>query len=422
MRFTLVFILLGLVLDRVKSHTDEELFALFVKRKSGSREESASIIRTVAMEYYPYCFLDSGSGQWRGAFFDLMAEAARSINASLQVTRTAGRFSQMADVVAAGSVDAAGLVFSMTAARMEHMDFTTIVYRDAATLHQSQNAMGVNEKLVGIGAFFKAFHSASWMSILVLTPIAIASYWLTSDASLSKACETILILFLQRSADVAGNNASSRVAFLTANACFFFLYSLYAGLLTSVMVAKEEPPSYANWQDLLDADVKLYLMENTAFQDAFLESESDSAMRKVYGKVLDESRGGFYQSLEEGIAKTVENPHSVMFESSLAVKTHTSNVRPVEGFLHRIVSNYAFALAENSKWKNSLDRSLRQIEEQGWKKRIMGSYGVNDQANMEEVEEEESESLDMRTLMFPFSCLLIGMLTSIVFMMKEKMS
>jgi len=69
---------------------------------------------------------------------------------------------------------------------------------------------------------------------------------------------------------------------LTVSFTCLFIFLIYTSEFTASMTARPSPGRIFSFRDILDRDMKVILFKGTVYENIFANSESDSAIRKVY--------------------------------------------------------------------------------------------------------------------------------------------
>lgn len=319
------------------------------------------------------------------------------------------------------NVDMSATGLTITSERSEVLDFTVGVLHGDITLYIG---VPLNQE-INWAAFLHIFEPLVWILIAGSLFILAIALSLVDKKPFASAIVLQLLLLGQRDSPWSWNQhqnlTAAKFIFMFSSIFSFIIFSHYTADLTSLMTSGIADPPINSFQDILDRDLTLIWTPNTAEEQTLEQAESDSAMNKVYKKMLKSPEFTKYLDWtleDEHFANLLHsNPKYVSYGTTISIKRH--GIRALS-FDETSATHLGIALKKGSEFKKIFDYHLIYMRESGILHQIESKWLQGRISGKETRKDDFSAiTLSYANLLFPFTTLIIGIMAAVFTLISE---
>ena len=323
----------------------------------------------------------------------------------------------LADVCTAG--------LAWTIIRSTAIDYTDAfnIPRGSYTLIGQSSRKTILDMWVYVGVFgLRPLGIFVGVLLSILLGFLSASYFINGKEndlieSTSSGVGMLFLFIIQYGNHPDGGSSAVRILHLTAAMLTFIMFAYFTTIVTAEMTALASLENkIRSFPDVLEnQDIEVIVVTGSSWTSSLKRSAPGSAKYEVYKKRIENNGKAWFQTLDDAKAAVLYNPNTYLYSHTTAAKStpglvalRMTDSTPVSG---------GIGLQKNSELLDMLNYKMLKLVESGIIKRIDKRWP--DVARNEEFGVAEPEALGFNNILFPFTILATGMVTSLAFSWME---
>ena len=316
---------------------------------------------------------------------------------------------------------------TLTRERKSVIDYSTTIFQSTLTLWIPLG----NKVTLNYTAFVDVFLPDVWMLIGLTLLLFSLGFYIISASGVNKfhaATESeefgllssgalSFLLAIQTSNGMAVQSNSARIIYLVAALVLYCLFSHYECDLTARMTVTSSEDKISNFQDVLDLNYKVIVVESTSMHEILKNAEEGSAMHKVYYDTMHDNPKQLTKDAKDTRSKLFKGEKTLVFSEEISFLLGELNRVKMLRIDEQISRQAGWGIQADSEYLELLNYWLQKLEETGVRERMWNNWTY--QAS-EEFWFEEPAQLGFGNLIFVFLWILGGICMSCLVFIFEK--